>query len=153
MHEWWCLCAVLDKYCAQLNGSDWERSGSTALGDLSCEMKAVTSDLLLTNEKEGAVIYGINEQIILRFWAEMLLHIPPCSSPNTQHQPARPLLHKPTWTPCNKHTYTHTCYRNEHYNPPSNHSTHHVLSFSVISRHFSEKLCDYSFVTWPDVAP
>lgn len=44
-----------------------EGCGSTALGDSSCEMKVVTSDLLLTNEKEGAVIYGINGEIILFF--------------------------------------------------------------------------------------
>lgn len=42
-----------------------ERCASAAFGDLSCEMKAVTSDLALTNEKEAAVIYGINGEIIV----------------------------------------------------------------------------------------
>ena len=107
-----------------------ERCGSTALGDLSCEMKAVTSDLLLTNEKEGPVIYGINGQIILCFWTEMLLCIPPCSSPNAQHQlsislhspyyinpPGHPVTNNHTHT--HTHTHIHTCDRNECYNPPT----------------------------------
>lgn len=70
--------------------------------------------------------------------------------PNTQHQPAQLLLHKLTWTPFNKHTQTHAIVMSV---TTPNHCTDHVLSFSVISRHFSQKLCDYSFITWPDAAP
>lgn len=59
-----CVCAVLEKLLCPIKQLGLERCGSTALGDLSCEMKALTSDLLLTSEKEGAVIYGINGGII-----------------------------------------------------------------------------------------
>lgn len=83
------VSAVLDERGAQLNSSDRRGCGSAAFGDLSCEMKAVTSDLVLTNEKEAAVIYGINGEMMVCFWTETPLRIPPCSSRSTQHQPAR----------------------------------------------------------------
>lgn len=94
-----------------------EQRGSTAWGDLSCKMKAGTSDLLLTNEREREVIYGAN-------WGNYPLAFQQrcfsmgsggggsgSSSPSEQHQLDICLqscrLHKCTWTLCHKHTLSH----------------------------------------------
>lgn len=71
-----------------------EQCGSTALGDLSCKMKAGTSDLLLTNEREGVVIYGANwGKLSPCFITEMLCSMaaavaaPQCAA-SARHLPA-----------------------------------------------------------------
>lgn len=64
-------------------------------------------------------------------------------------------LHSPPGMPAKKLTQLHMQLQwpSQLLPLPPNYCTEHVLSFSVISRHFSEKLCDYSFVSWPDGTP
>lgn len=98
-----------------------ERCGSAAFCDLSCEMKAVTSDLVLTNEKEAAVIYGINGEIMACSGTEKPLRIPPCSSRSTRASACKSAyyINPPGHPGTNRHTFTHTFYYNECHNPPT----------------------------------
>lgn len=114
-----------------------EQCGLTELGDLSCNMKAETSDRLLTNEREGEVIYGTNGEMIPCFLTEMLLNMPSRSSPSAQHQldiclQSLYYINTPGHCVTNTHTFTHS-HTHTHAIIMSvttlNHCTDHVLSF------------------------
>lgn len=63
------------------------------------------SEHLLTNEKKRPLMSktscAFKPRCLSAFHLAALLTL------SAQHPPVQPLLHKPTWTPCDKHTHAH----------------------------------------------